>query len=304
MMFPGQGSQALGMLADLAAARPVVTETFAEASEALGEDLWRLAQDGPEETLNRTEHTQPVLLAASVAVYRAWLDAGGTAPAVAAGHSLGEYSALVAAGTIGLADATRLVRLRGRAMQSAVPEGTGSMAAILGLDDADVERCCAEAAGDGVVSAANFNAPGQVVIAGDAAAVARAIEACKAAGAKRAMALAVSVPSHCALMSDAVAHLSEALDDISFAAPTFPVIQNVDAAASADVDGIRSRLLDQLHAPVRWTACVEAMKAAGAERLLECGPGKVLSGMIKRIDRELVAAPIGSVDALDAAISA
>lgn len=304
MMFPGQGSQALGMLADLAAARPVVTETFSEASEALGEDLWRLAQDGPEETLNRTEHTQPVLLAASVAVYRAWLDAGGAAPAVAAGHSLGEYSALVAAGSIELADATRLVRLRGRAMQSAVPEGTGSMAAILGLDDADVERCCAEAAGDGVVSAANFNAPGQVVIAGDAAAVERAIEACKAAGAKRAMPLAVSVPSHCALMSDAVAALSEALDDISLAAPAFPVIQNVDAAASADVDGIRSRLLDQLHAPVRWTACVQAMKAAGAERLLECGPGKVLSGMIKRIDRDLVAAPIGSVDALDAAISA
>lgn len=303
MMFPGQGSQALGMLADLAAARPVVTETFAEASEALGEDLWHLAQEGPEETLNRTEWTQPVLLAASVAVYRAWLDAGGAAPVVAAGHSLGEYSALVAAGTLTLPDATRLVNLRGRAMQDAVPEGTGSMAAILGLEDEAVERCCAEAAGDGVVAAANFNAPGQVVIAGDVDAVGRAIDVCRAAGAKRAMALAVSVPSHCALMREAVEPLREALDGTTLSAPAFPVIQNVDARASDDVDAIRSRLLDQLHAPVRWTACVLAMKAAGAARLLECGPGRVLTGMIKRIDRELVAAPIGSVDALDAALA-
>ncbi len=302
-MFPGQGSQARGMLADLAAARPVVAETFAEASEALGEDLWQLAQDGPEEMLNRTEHTQPVLLAASVAVYRAWRDAGGDAPLVAAGHSLGEYSALVAAGSLTLGDATRLVRLRGRAMQDAVPEGAGSMAAILGLDDAAVERCCAEVAGDGVVSAANFNAPGQVVIAGDAEAVARAIDACREAGARKAMALAVSVPSHCALMRDAVAPLREALEGIELAAPAFPVIQNVDASATDDPGAIRDRLLDQLHAPVRWTACVRAMKDAGAERLLECGPGRVLTGMIKRIDRELAAAPIGSVDALDAALA-
>ena len=303
MMFPGQGSQALGMLADLAAVRPVVTETFAEASEALGEDLWRLAQDGPEATLNRTEHTQPVLLAASVAVYRAWLDAGGAVPAVAAGHSLGEYSALVAAGALELADATRLVRLRGRAMQNAVPEGSGAMAAILGLDDDAVERCCAEAADGGIVSAANFNAPGQVVIAGDADAVARASDACKAAGAKKAMALAVSVPSHCALMHDAVAPLREALEGITLTTPVFPVIQNVDASASESVGAIRDRLAEQLYAPVRWTACVGAMKAAGAERLLECGPGRVLSGMLKRIDRELAAAPIGSVEGFDAALS-
>jgi [acyl-carrier-protein] S-malonyltransferase len=189
-------------------------------------------------------------------------------------------------------------------MQNAVPEGAGAMAAILGLDDAAVEAACAEAAGDGVVSAANFNAPGQVVIAGDAAAVDRAIEACKTAGARKAMPLAVSVPSHCALMREAVEPLREALGGITLAAPAFPVIQNVDAEAGSDEAGIRSRLLDQLHAPVRWTACVGAMKAAGAERLLECGPGRVLSGMIKRIDRELVAAPIGSADALDAALSA
>ena len=304
MMFPGQGSQALGMLADLAEAHGVVGETFAEASDALGEDLWALAQEGPEDALNRTENTQPVLLAASVAVYRAWIAAGGGAPVVAAGHSLGEYSALVAAGALGLADATRLVRLRGQAMQAAVPQGAGAMAAILGLDDADVERCCAEAAGEGTVSAANYNAPGQVVIAGDAAAVDRAIEACKGAGAKRAMALAVSVPSHCALMQGTVEPLRDALAGVDLATPAFPVVHNVDATVAADADGIRTRLVDQLHAPVRWTACVAAMKDAGATTLYECGPGKVLSGMIKRIDRDLTAAALGSADALGAALSA
>jgi [acyl-carrier-protein] S-malonyltransferase len=304
MMFPGQGSQTLGMLADLAEAHGAVAETFAEASDALGEDLWALAQQGPEDALNRTENTQPVLLAASVAVYGAWRAAGGAAPVVASGHSLGEYSALVAAGALGLADATRLVRLRGQAMQAAVPQGAGAMAAILGLDDAAVEACCAEAAGDGVVSAANYNAPGQVVIAGDAAAVDRAIEACKGAGAKRAMALSVSVPSHCALMEGAVEPLREALAGIELAAPEFPVIHNVDASVSADADGIRARLVDQLHAPVRWTACVAAMKDAGASTLHECGPGKVLTGMIKRIDRDLTASAIGSADALTAALGA
>lgn len=303
-MFPGQGSQALGMLADLAEARPVVTETFAEASEALGEDLWQLAQEGPVETLNRTAHTQPVLLAASVAVYRAWRDAGGSAPAIAAGHSLGEYSALVAAGSLELADATRIVRLRGSAMQDAVPEGQGSIAAILGLDDASVEHCCVEAAGDEVVSPANYNAPGQVVIAGDAAAVARAIDACKAAGAKKAMPLAMSVPSHCSLLREAVAPLREALDAVVLAEPAFPIVHNVDATIGEDLAGIRSRLLDQLFMPVRWVDCVLAMKTAGAARLIECGPGKVLSGLAKRIDRALPAAPIGTVDAFDAALPA
>ena len=302
LMFPGQGSQALGMLADLAEAYEVVGATFEEASDAVGDDLWALAQHGPEADLDRTENTQPVLLAASVAVYRCWQLAGGTEPAIAAGHSLGEYSALVAAGALTLADATRLVRSRGRAMQAAVPQGAGAMAAILGLDDDSVEQCCVEAAEGDVVSAANYNAPGQVVIAGQAAAVDRAISACKAAGAKRAMALSVSVPSHCALMKPAVETLAEALEALEITAPAFPVVQNVDAAVADGADGIRSRLVDQLHAPVRWTECVRAIKASGATRLGECGPGKVLAGMVKRIDRELTAQALGTVDGLRSAL--
>ena len=302
LMFPGQGSQALGMLADLAEAYEVVGATFEEASDAVGDDLWALAQHGPEADLDRTENTQPVLLAASVAVYRCWQVAGGTEPAIAAGHSLGEYSALVAAGALTLADATRLVRSRGRAMQAAVPQGAGAMAAILGLDDDSVEQCCVEAAEGDVVSAANYNAPGQVVIAGQAAAVDRAIAACKAAGAKRAMALSVSVPSHCALMKPAVETLAEALEALEITAPAFPVVQNVDAAVADGADGIRSRLVDQLHAPVRWTECVRAIKASGATRLGECGPGKVLAGMVKRIDRELTAQALGTVDGLRSAL--
>ena len=303
MMFPGQGSQALGMLADLAADHAAITETFDEASDALDEDLWALAQEGPEQTLNRTENTQPVLLAASVAVYRAWRAAGGPAPCVAAGHSLGEYSALVAGDGLSLFDGVRLVRLRGRAMQESVPEGAGAMAAILGLDDDAVERCCAEAAGEGVVSAANYNAPGQVVIAGDAAAVDRAIAACRSAGAKRAMPLRVSVPSHCALMREAVAPLREALAEVEVTVPAFPVIHDVDARPGGSAEEIRQRLLDQLHAPVRWTACVAAMRDAGARTVLECGPGRTLAAMVKRIDRDLVAAPLGTADAFRSALA-
>jgi [acyl-carrier-protein] S-malonyltransferase len=302
LMFPGQGSQSLGMLADLAAAHPAVGETFGEASEALGEDLWALAQEGPAERLDATENTQPVLLAASVAVWRAWRSAGGAVPGVAAGHSLGEYSALVAAGALELADGVRLVRARGRAMQTAVPAGQGAMAAILGLDDDAVAACCAEAAGDGVVAPANHNAPGQVVIAGDAAAVDRAVEACREAGAKRAMPLAVSVPSHCALMKPAAEALEAALADVDLRAPAFPVIQNVDARAADDVDGIRRRLVEQLYAPVRWSECVSAMGAAGAGRLLECGPGKVLTGLVRRIDKGLSAAALGELDAFATAV--
>ena len=302
LMFPGQGSQALGMFADLAEAYEVVGATFEEASDAVGDDLWALAQYGPEADLDRTENTQPVLLAASVAVYRCWQAAGGTEPAIAAGHSLGEYSALVAAGALTLADAARLVRSRGQAMQAAVPQGAGAMAAILGLDDDSVEQCCVEAAEGDVVSAANYNAPGQVVIAGQAAAVDRAIAACKAAGAKRAMALSVSVPSHCALMKPAVETLAEALEALEITAPAFPVVHNVDAAVADGADGIRSRLVDQLHAPVRWTECVRAIKASGATRLGECGPGKVLAGMVKRIDRELTAQALGTVDGLRSAL--
>jgi [acyl-carrier-protein] S-malonyltransferase len=304
MMFPGQGSQSVGMLAELAAAHAVVRETFDEASQAVERDLWALAQDGPAEELDRTVNTQPVLLTASVAVYRAWRAAGGAVPSVAAGHSLGEYSALVAAGSLELADAVRLVRERGRLMQEAVPEGEGTMAAILGLDDGAVEQCCADAAGDGVVAPANLNAPGQVVIAGDTAAVERAVEACKAAGAKRAMALRVSGPFHCALMEPAAAAFRERLAACTLRTPGFAVIHNVDGTAAQTPESIRERLVTQLHAPVRWTRCVAAMATAGARLLVECGPGRVLSGMVKRIDRDLTATSTQDPAAFDGALAA
>lgn len=302
MMFPGQGSQAVGMLADLAGDHAAIGRTFDEASSALGEDLWALAQEGPAERLDRTENTQPVLLTASVALWRAWLEAEGPAPIVASGHSLGEYSALVAAGALDLAAAVRLVRERGRLMQAAVPPGEGTMAAILGLDADVVERCCSEAAQGGVVAPANYNAPGQVVIAGDSAAVERAIAVCKEAGARRAMGLAVSGPFHCALMRPASEPFATELDAAKFVSPAFPVIQNLDAEVSADVAAVRQRLLAQLYSPVRWTECVAAMAAAGAEVLIECGPGKVLAGMVKRIDRELAAASLGDAAGFAAAL--
>ncbi len=293
MMFPGQGSQAVGMLSDMAADHAAIGIAFAEASAALGEDLWALIQSGPAEDLDRTENTQPALLTASVALWRAWRAAGGEAPVMAAGHSLGEYSALVAAESMSLSDAVVLVRERGRLMQEAVPKGEGGMAAILGLDAEQVEQCCAQAAGDGVVSPANYNAPGQVVIAGDAAAVERAIAACKAAGAKRAMALSVSVPSHCRLMAPAAEHFAARLESVQIAEPRFPIIQNLDAQASTDADGIRRRLLAQLHSPVRWTQSVAAMGEHDVGLLVECGPGKVLAGLVKRIDREIEVVGLG-----------
>ena len=302
MMFPGQGSQAVGMLADLAAGHAAIGSTFAEASAALGEDLWALVQNGPAEDLDRTENTQPALLTASVALWRAWQAAGGPSPAIAAGHSLGEYSALVAAEAMSLADAVVLVRERGKLMQAAVPAGEGGMAAILGLEAEQVEQCCAEAAGDGVVAPANYNAPGQVVIAGDAAAVERAIAACKAAGAKRAMALAVSVPSHCRLMTPAAEKFAARLEALAIAEPRFPIIQNLDAQASSDAGGIRRRLLAQLHSPVRWTESVAAMGGQGIGLLLECGPGKVLAGLVKRIDREIETAALGDAASFAAAL--
>lgn len=303
MMFPGQGSQAVGMLADLAAEHGIIETTFSEASAALDLDLWRLVQDGPAEELDRTENTQPALLAASVALWRAWQAAGGAMPAVAAGHSLGEYSALVAAEALSLSDGVRLVRERGRLMQQAVPAGQGAMAAVLGLDTAAVEQCCRQAAADGVVSPANYNAPGQVVIAGDAAAVERAIAVCKEAGAKRAMALAVSVPSHCSLMKPAAEAFAALLQATPVQAPRFPVIQNLDAQASADADGIRQRLLAQMHAPVRWSESVAAMAAQGTGLLIECGPGKVLAGLAKRIDRGIDTAGLGDAGSFAAALA-
>jgi len=302
MMFPGQGSQAVGMLADMAADYAAIGSTFAEASAALGEDLWALVQSGSAEDLDRTENTQPALLTASVALWRAWQAAGGCIPAIAAGHSLGEYSALVAAEAMNLADAVVLVRERGRLMQAAVPAGEGGMAAILGLHAEKVANCCAEAAGDGVVAPANYNAPGQVVIAGDAAAVERAIAACKAAGAKRAMALSVSVPSHCQLMTPAAEQFAGRLEALELAEPRFPIIQNLDAEASVDADGIRKRLLAQLHSPVRWAESVAAMGGRGIGLLIECGPGKVLAGLVKRIDRDIETAGLGDAVSFAAAL--
>jgi len=281
-VFPGQGSQSLGMLAELGAQQHVIIDTFAEASAALGYDLWALTQQGPEEQLNQTDKTQPAILAASVALWRLWQAEGGPRPAFVAGHSLGEYSALVAAGSLPFADAVKLVELRGQLMQQAVPAGQGGMAAILGLEDADVLAACAEAAQGEVVSAVNFNAPGQVVIAGSAAAVERAIEACKAKGAKRAMALPVSVPSHCDLMRPAAERFAASVEAIAWQAPQIPLVQNVSAALVADLDALKRDLLAQLYSPVRWVESMVALGDRGVTSLVECGPGKVLSGLNKR----------------------
>ena len=302
-VFPGQGSQAVGMLADIAAAWPVVRETFAEASEALGYDLWALTQDGPESELNQTEKTQPALLTAGVALWRAWQQQGGKTPDFLAGHSLGEYTALVAADSLSLADGVRLVALRGQLMQQAVPAGEGAMAAILGLDDAAVQQACLEASTVGVVAAVNYNAPGQVVIAGSTAAVARAIEILKAAGAKRALPLPVSVPSHCALMQPAAEKLREALAAVSFSAPVIPVVQNVGARIEADTDAIRAALVRQLYNPVLWVGSVEALAGLGVGRVLECGPGKVLCGLDKRIVKELETASLENVASFQAELA-
>lgn len=281
-VFPGQGSQALGMLAEIAAQQPLIQQTFAEAGDTLGYDLWALTQQGPEERLNQTDKTQPAILAASIALWRLWQAEGGVRPAFVAGHSLGEYSALVAAGSIGFAEAVKLVELRGQLMQQAVPAGQGGMAAILGLEDADVLAACAEAANGEVVSAVNFNAPGQVVIAGSAAAVERAIEACKARGAKRAMPLPVSVPSHCALMRPAAEKFAGAVAALNWQTPQIALVQNVSAAVPSDLDSLRRDLLAQLYSPVRWVETVVLLAEQGITDLVECGPGKVLAGLNKR----------------------
>ncbi|SHH22286.1 ACP S-malonyltransferase [Ferrimonas marina] len=291
-VFPGQGSQSVGMLAELAEAHPVVTETFAEASEALGFDLWQLVQDGPAEQLNQTQNTQPALLTASVATWRAYQAAGGEAPALLAGHSLGEYSALVCAGVIPFAEAVKLVALRGDLMQQAVPAGVGAMSAIIGLGDESIAKACADSAEGEVVAPVNYNSPGQVVIAGHKAAVERAGAACKAAGAKRALPLPVSVPSHCELMKPAAEKLAVALESIEFSAPSIPVINNVDVAEASDVAAIKDALVRQLYCPVRWTETVQKMAEQGVSQLFECGPGKVLAGLTKRIDKSLTAAAL------------
>lgn len=303
-VFPGQGSQSLGMLAEHGAQQPLIIDTFAEASAALGYDLWALCQQGPVELLNQTDKTQPAILAASIALWRLWLAEGGARPAFVAGHSLGEYSALVAAQSLGFADALKLVERRGQLMQEAVPAGQGAMAAILGLDDAQVMAACAEAALGEVVSAVNFNAPGQVVIAGSVAAVERAITACKAHGAKRAMSLPVSVPSHCALMRPAAERFAQSLAGISWQAPQIPLVQNVSAAVVADLDTLKRDLLAQLYNPVRWVESIQCLAANGVTDLLECGPGKVLGGLNKRCVKELNNYNLDSPEAFAAARAA
>lgn len=294
-VFPGQGSQALGMLAELAELHAIVGQTFAEASEVLDYDLWALVQEGPVETLNETDKTQPALLAASVAIWRAFVASGKAMPAMLAGHSLGEYSALVCAGVMDFKDAIKLVELRGQLMQQAVPAGTGAMYAIIGLDNEGIANACAEAAQGEVVSPVNFNSPGQVVIAGQKDAVERAAAACKAAGAKMAVALPVSVPSHCALMKPAADKLAVALNDVAFYAPKITVINNVDVASPTSVDEIKDALVRQLYCPVRWIETVELMAEKGITQLVECGPGKVLTGLTKRINKSLSAQAVNDV---------
>lgn len=301
-VFPGQGSQSVGMMQGWGE-RAEVRATFAEASDALGQDLWALVADGPAELLNQTVNTQPAMLAADVAVWRVWQAAGGAEPAMLAGHSLGEYAALVVAGSLGFADAIRLVRFRAEAMQAAVPEGVGAMAAILGLDDDDVRAVCSEAAAGEVVEAVNLNSPGQVVIAGNKAAVERAMVLAKERGAKRALPLPVSVPSHSSLMRPAADRLLAHLQHVEIVAPRVLVLHNADVQSHADPAAIRTALAKQLHTPVRWVETVQALKGAGIQRVIECGPGKVLTGLGKRIDDSLPTLALVDEASLQAALT-
>lgn len=304
IVFPGQGSQSIGMLKELAEKFALMEETFTEASDALGFDLWKLVQEGPAEELNQTRNTQPAMLTAGVSVWRIWQAEGGATPVVMAGHSLGEYSALVCAGAIKFPDAVSLVAERGRFMQEAVPAGAGGMAAILGLEDEQVREICAQAAETKIVEAVNFNSPGQVVIAGAKAAVDRACDLAKTAGAKRALPLPVSVPSHCALMRPAAEHLSDRLREIDIEMPRIPVLHNVNTAQAADPQGLRQLLAEQLYRPVRWVETIQAMADMGVENIIEAGPGKVLTGLTKRIDRQLNGLAIYDIDGLNKALEA
>lgn len=300
-VFPGQGSQSVGML-DAWAENDAVRRTLEQASTALGQDLGALIAHGPAEDLNLTTNTQPVMLAAAVATYAAWREAGGAAPAVMAGHSLGEYSALTAAGALTLEDAVRIVRVRADAMQAAVPVGTGAMAAVLGLSDDDVREVCREAAGSEVVEAVNFNAPAQVVIAGHKAAVERACELAKGRGAKRALLLPVSAPFHSSLLKPASDVLRTALDGVTINVPSIPVINNVDVAQLSDPAAIRDALVRQAWYPVRWVETIQAMKAQGVTHIVECGPGKVLNGLSRRIDKDIVGLAIVDPASMQAAL--
>lgn len=307
-VFPGQGSQSVGMLADLADASAdsgrIIRDAFAEASDGAGVDLWALSQGGPEEQLNRTEFTQPALLAAGVAVWRLWLARGGARPALLAGHSLGEYAAFVAAGALTLRESAHLVRIRGQLMQSAAPEGSGAMAAVLGAEDDLVREVCAEVSGSEVVVPANLNSPGQIVIGGHAAAVDRASELLMVRGARKVARLAVSVPSHTPLMRDAANRLAETMHALDWREPELPVVQNVDAEVHEGVLAVRDALVRQLYLPVRWTDCVRALSERGASRMAECGPGKVLGGLIKRIDKSIDCRALGTPGEFEAALEA
>ena len=302
LVFPGQGSQALGMLAELSELHPTVKPAFEEASDGAGVDLWALAQAGPDEMLNRTEYTQPALLAAGIAVWRLWQQQGGAMPAVLAGHSLGEYTALVAAGALSLKDGAHLVRIRGQLMQDAAPAGVGAMAAVLGADNALVEAVCVEASGAQGVVPANYNSPGQIVIGGDAAAVDRALVLLAERGVRKAVKLAVSVPSHTPLMREAANRLAQTMAGLHWNLPVLPVVQNVDAQVHTSIDAIRDALVRQLYLPVQWTSCVQALSARGITRIGECGPGKVLTGLVKRIDKSLDARALGTPAEFTAAI--
>lgn len=302
-VFPGQGSQKVGMLAPMAEQHPVIQETYAEASQVLGYDLWQLVQDGPQEELNLTEKTQPMLLTAGVALWRLWQQQDGARPAMLAGHSLGEFTALVCAGSLQFADAVSLVQLRGAFMQSAVPVGVGAMAAVIGLDDGAIDEACKQAAEGQVVAAVNYNSPGQVVIAGHAEAVERASALCKEAGAKRAMPLPVSAPFHTDLMRPAGEKLAEVIANVGIATPAIPVVHNVDASTESDPERIRALLVEQIYSPVQWVSCVQAMVGQGISATVECGPGSVLSGLNRRIDKSIAVAGIEEPAGLEKAMA-
>jgi [acyl-carrier-protein] S-malonyltransferase len=302
-VFPGQGSQSVGMMNGLAAAFPVVEQTFEEASDALGRDLWAMVTDGPEAQLNQTQNTQPAMLAAGVATWRVWQERGGAAPVLMAGHSLGEYTALVCAGAIDFADAVTLVSDRGDYMQQAVPAGQGGMAAIIGMEDDAVRNLCEQAANGDVLSAVNFNSPGQVVVAGTAAAVQRAVEQAADAGARKAVVLPVSVPSHCALMHPAAEKMAQRLEGITIRTPDIPVIHNVSVAAENDPADIRAALVSQIEPPVRWVETVQKMAAEGVDKIIECGPGRVLMGLNKRISKDAKTLPVYDAASLEKALA-